>query len=162
MEVFSELFSDELLFLDFPCDNKDDLFHKISQKLAEKNLVKESFLQAITDREEEFPTGLRSQPYQVAIPHTDPEHIKSPFIAFVRPAQAINFGEMGTDDEEVEVNFIFMLGLNRGQDQIILLQWLIDMFMKEDVMDLLREEKNPASILEILKKEVTQNEFQEE
>ncbi len=43
MEVFLELFSDELLFLDFPCDNKDDLFHKISQKLAEKKSGKRKF-----------------------------------------------------------------------------------------------------------------------
>ncbi|WP_084034799.1 PTS sugar transporter subunit IIA [Anaerobacillus alkalilacustris] len=154
MELFSQLFKNELVFPNFDCTDRDDFFEKISTVLVEKGYVKETFKQAIKQREDEYPTGLRTVPYHVAIPHTDPVNICKPFIAVIRPTKRIEFLEMGSDDKRVDAQLLFILGLKRGEGQTALLQKLIEMFMQREVMDQLLKESNHADIIKLLKKTV--------
>lgn len=151
MELFSQLFSEDLIFINFDCEDKYDFFEKISTLLIEKGYVKNSFREAIVKREEKYPTGLRTIPYHVAIPHTDPENIIKPFIAVIRPEHALEFFEMGTDDQTVDARMLFLLGLKKAEGQAPLLSKLIEMFMKQDVMDQLIAETNQHQIINLLK-----------
>ena len=38
--------------------------------------MKETFGQALIDREAVFPTGLKTETFEIAIPHTDVEHVE--------------------------------------------------------------------------------------
>jgi len=151
MDIFSRLFDQDLILTNLECTSKYDFFEKVSLFLEDKGYVTENFKEAIIRREEKYPTGLRTEPYHVAIPHTDPENIKKPFIAMFRPVKQIEFMEMGTDDQPVQVQLIFVLGLKKTESQASLLQKLIDMFMNKEVMDQLLVETEKTQILSILK-----------
>ncbi|WP_054950539.1 PTS sugar transporter subunit IIA [Numidum massiliense] len=154
MDTFSEMFQRDLIILDGNYGDREELFDKVVTFLQEKGYVKETFKEAIKTREGNYPTGLRTAPFHVAIPHTDPEHINKPFIVFIRPLQQIQFMEMGTDDQYVQAELVFMLGLQRSEKQTALLQKLIDMFMQEEAMNFLMNENDPVNILAFLKKNI--------
>ncbi|GAA4714436.1 PTS sugar transporter subunit IIA [Brevibacillus fulvus] len=149
-ELFPRLFTPELTFLNFVCKNSTDFFEKITDILLEKGYVKESFRQAIQERERCYPTGLRTAPYHVAIPHTDPETIRKPFIAVIRPQTALQFYEMGTNEETVEARLLFLLGLNRSEAQVPLLQIMMEMFADQQMMERLLQETSEQRLLNVL------------
>lgn len=150
MDLFAELFDQDLILTNLDCTTKYEFFDEISCFLQEKGYVTDGFKEAIVKREEKYPTGLRTQTYHVAIPHTDPENIIKPFIAMVRPKHQIEFIEMATDDQTVNAQLIFVLGLKKADNQAPLLQKLIDMFMNKEVMDKLLVETEKTQILSIL------------
>lgn len=78
MEKISSLFKrDTIFFIDEEkvCTDREVL-QIIGKLLLEKGYVKESFGNALIEREEKYPTGLAMVPYPVAIPHTDPDDKK--------------------------------------------------------------------------------------
>ncbi|MFT8321093.1 MAG: PTS sugar transporter subunit IIA [Bacillus sp. (in: firmicutes)] len=151
---FQHLFSEELVFPKFDVDSKEELFEKIAARLLEENYVEPSFFQGLLEREINFPTGLRTTPIHVAIPHTDPEHIRTPFIAVIKPTACIRFYEMGSDDIEVQAQIIFVLGLHKSADQVPLLQGLMEMFMDEKTMEKLIASTDSKEILSFIQNQM--------
>ena len=71
-----DMIKKELIEIDFDVKNQNEYFEKMAKKLNELGYVKDTFLEAILKREEKFPTALPLEPYIVAIPHVEPEHVK--------------------------------------------------------------------------------------
>lgn len=122
----------------------------VSQKLSQLNFIQDSYPNALKEREKEYPTGLETPTFAVAIPHTDPTHIKEPFIYIVKLQQEVSFGQMGTTEEYIQAKYAFFLGFNKGEDQLQLLQTLMSMFSNIEVMDALESEINKEKILAIV------------
>lgn len=131
----SDIIYNELIQLDWEVKNQEDFFERIGEKLLKRGFVKETFLDAIKVRENEYPTALNIKPYPIAIPHVDPIHIVKPFIAATRLKNGIKWCEMATNDVEHEVKLIFMLGFLKSNDHIILLQTLLENCQQNDVID---------------------------
>lgn len=127
-------FDRELVKLDEYYESQEELFNKIAAWLQGKGLVHENYSEALKKRELEFPTGLHTKLYDVAIPHADPIHVKRPFIAFVRPANEIVFNEMATNKAEVKPKIILFLGLMKSEEQLSVLQKLMKLFSSEEFM----------------------------
>ena len=135
----SDMIHKELIQLNMDVVDAKDFFLEVCNKLVDLGYVKESFYDALTKREKEFPTGLPTQPYAVAIPHADPQHIIKPFIAATRLKSAIKWCEMATSDVWHDVKFIFMLGFKREHGHVELLQILVENFQDEELMKRLLE-----------------------
>lgn len=127
-------FRQELVDFYDGAETKEAFFKQIYEKLFSLGFVNESYLTAIMEREASYPTGLRTASCDVAIPHTDPAHIRKPFIYIVNMQTSVVFGEMGTEDAFVQPKYIFCLGFDKGEDQLVILQELMAMFMNEKVM----------------------------
>lgn len=129
------LFKTELIRLNEKFTSQEDFFKKISKWLTEKGYVKDTFYQAIYHREQESPTGLHTPTFDVAIPHTDPEHVREAFIAVIRPEQSISFREMGNLQGATEPQLLFVIGFKESEDQLSILQNLMKMFQNQKIMD---------------------------
>ena len=70
---------------------KEEALSYLADKLTSKGIVKESYKQAIIDREHVFPTGLQFEAYGIAIPHTDVEHVNKEQIALMTLKEAVPF-----------------------------------------------------------------------
>lgn len=140
----------ELIQMDMEAANADDFFDQMARKLYKLGYVEDSFKDAIKQREEKFPTALPLKPYSVAIPHTDPKHIKKPFIAATRLKNSVVLKEMGNDDVEVDVKFIFMLGFHRNGKHVQMLQVLIDNFQNDKLMTRFMEAKTEKEYMEAI------------
>lgn len=151
MDNVNELFYLDLIFTNINFKDKYECFEYASNFLFENGFVKQSFLNALIEREEIFPTGLKTNTISVAIPHTDPKHILKPFIAVIKPNDPIIFREMGLDNEVVEAQMIFILGIKKSTKQVLLLQKLMDLFQDQPFMIKLMESKNKEEIYNLLK-----------
>ncbi|MBO1307656.1 PTS sugar transporter subunit IIA [Enterococcus sp. 669A] len=120
-----------VVFLDGSYDSEFDLFKKIVESDKVKHFVKDSYYEAITAREKEYPTGICGPVIDFAIPHTDPENLVNPFVAIIKPSAPVTFEPMGMAEEKVRAKLILMLGVNKDGQQIELLQKLMSFFSDE-------------------------------
>lgn len=133
--------------------SKYQLLEDMSKYLIDKGYVKKTFIDAIKEREEVFPTGLRIRDINVALPHTDAEHVIKPVILISVLKKPIDFHLMEDNEKSVPVNIVFMLAVHNPEDQLLLLQKLVNLFQEEGILeqiiDVALHDKNKS-----LKKEV--------
>ncbi|RDW20676.1 PTS sugar transporter subunit IIA [Oceanobacillus chungangensis] len=130
-----QLFFDEsVILLDLAADSKEEVLNKMGSNLVDLDLVKESFIPAIIQREAEFATGLPTAGVSVAIPHTDVEHVINKTISVAILKKPVDFVIMGDDIETTPVQLVFMLAMDEAHSQLSLLQKLMAMFQNEDLL----------------------------
>lgn len=132
-----ELFQPELIDLQVQVNSEEELFAVIAERLLELGYVYSDYLTGITLRERNFPTGLITQHLNIALPHSDTEYVKKPFIYIVRLKQPVIVRQMG-DNQEMLVKDIFFLGIKEPTKQVGLLQLLITLFQEEAFMEALQ------------------------
>lgn len=146
----NKMFFKELVFLDKPLNNSDEFFDFIFPILKEKGYVRESFLLAIKQREKAYPTALPTEPYAVALPHTDIEHIIKPFIAVTRAKDTVSWCEMANNDNVLQARFIFLLGFMDKDGHINLLQALMGSLSDEIFVEQLNQAQTAEEIVQLL------------
>jgi len=126
--------------------NQRELFSNISSIMLKHGYVEKSYLNNVIEREKIYPTGLATPLLNIAIPHTDPIHIKKPFIFITKIEKPLSFGAMGTEDEKIDVNWIFSLGVTHAETQLTILQQLISLFSNENKVKTLISLNNEKDI----------------
>lgn len=145
------LFKPELVFFDFDTQTRQEFFHELYNRLYSQGYVQKTWLDAIVTREENYPTGLVCPAVSIGLPHTDPVHIKKPYIAFVIPKKPIEFELMAQKGEAVEAQCIVNLGITHACDQVGILQNLMNLFSCEQaVQDLLHTQDAQEFIARII------------
>ena len=87
----------------------------------------------LSTEKEEFATGLPTHLCSVAIPHTDVEILTIEQLNCVAVLEKeVPFVEMGTLDQQTEVKIVFMLAMDKVDDQLKLLQQLMQIFQNEE------------------------------
>ena len=140
----------ELVWLDIAFSSKENLFQEVGKKLYEMGYVKDSFANALSEREKNFPTGLATEPFQVAIPHTDSIHVEKEAIVCIRLLNPIKFRDVGDDENEVDAEFVFVLCILEPEKQVDILKALVDTLSNEEIMRSIKTSENPDKVYEIL------------
>lgn len=148
---FYEMFKEELVSINVEVDSEEQLFSYVAKRLKEGRYVKDSYLEGITKREEEFPTGLITKNLNIALPHSDPEHIREPFIYVVRINNDVTVKQMG-DNQEMKVKDFFFLGIKEPSGQVGVLQSLMNLFMNDDFVKEYIEAQSQEEIFNTIKK----------
>lgn len=130
-----KLFREDLIFLDVNILNKNDMFDFIYNKLFQKKIVKSSWLKSVKEREGKYPTGLPTEPFGIAIPHCNPEHVNIETVSIIRFKNEIEFIEMGKENI-VKCKFAFVITM-KGARQVSILSDLMALFQDEKSMELL-------------------------
>ena len=117
--------------------NDEEVLRQMASALQEEGYVKDTFADAIIRRELEFPTGLPMGDVNVAIPHTDPEHVNKAGFCLGILDEPVTFNVMGALDEKVDVSIIFMLAIKRKEDQLENLQKLISICQDQEMLKVL-------------------------
>lgn len=126
-----------------------DALGKIATCGYQLDLVEQTWLDAVVDREKEFPTGLPT-PIPVAIPHTDSKYVKASGIGYFRLAQPVTFGEMGSTDSTVEVSIIIPLLITDPKAQVDLLMSVVTAVQDIEFMKKLMDSDDPKEIERLL------------
>lgn len=130
--------------------DKEQLLEQLGRLLFQNGYVKESYIQAIKEREATFPTGLNTTTYGIAIPHTDSKHVKEATIAVGVVRTPILFQEMGAEDVEVPVRLVFMLAIKEPEKQLETLQAVISLIENEEKMTALVQAKDEAAVFQLV------------
>jgi PTS system galactitol-specific IIA component len=106
----------------------------------------------VIKREVEFPTGLPTM-IPVAIPHTDSIHVNADGVGFFKLTKPIEFGEMGSLDDKVQVKMIFPLLITNPAEQVDLLMAVITALQNPEFLNALDASKTAEEIVSIFRKE---------
>jgi len=149
----NELLDPELVFCGLKARDSEDAIRRLGQALYKKGLVKETFVEAVLEREKEMPTGLPLNEMNAAIPHADIEHVIEPALAIATLDKPVLFRVMVNPDETVDVTLIFLLALNKPHDQIEMLQKVAMVLQDSGLLRDLKQANSAAEIMEILSRE---------
>ncbi len=143
-----EFFKEDLIEIGLEVENQQEIINHLGGILFNKGYVDNSFCEAVIEREKEFATGLPVEPFGVAIPHTDANHVKNSAVAIGILAHPIPFGVMGGEGE-IDVEIVFLMAIKDCVSQIAMLQSLAELVQNKSVMQKLRNIRDPknASVL---------------
>lgn len=148
-----DLINEKYIYVDLEVSSKEELFEFLGAELMNESVVKETFVDALKEREVDYPTGL-PLPIGVAIPHTDSSHVNSDQLVIATLLNPVKFVEMGAEDDEVDVKLIIMIVMNDGKDHLNILQNIISTVQNEGIVKQVTEEKDPKQIKTILEKNI--------
>lgn len=138
--------------------SSEEVIRHLFEKLYSFRYVKESYLEAVLDREKVYPTGLPLAKMCVAIPHTDSEHVLKPSVAISILDKPITFSMMGSPNTKIEVEIVLMLAISNPQNQILMLQRLMDVFQNEQLMEAIKNAKQEEEVVNLLINQLKLNE----
>ena len=128
-----------------------DVMRQVGNVLIREGYTKDTYVQALIDRERDYPTGLDVDGYGVAIPHTSVDHVNNPGVAIAVLNHPVTFTQMGTDDETVGVRLVFMLAVVDPNKHIDELQRILAMIQDTAVLDKLLSAEGAEDIIMVIK-----------
>ncbi|MDO4813626.1 MAG: PTS sugar transporter subunit IIA [Gemella sp.] len=145
-------FSKENIYLDVEGTTFEEILKNVNTSLVQRGKVKESFYEAVLEREKTFPTGLEFPGYNIAIPHTDSVHVNTNSIVVVKPKNPIVFRDMGTNSKELEVKVLLLLLISKNEDQVTVLSGIIKQFADAECYQNILESSSEEEIYNIITK----------
>ena len=134
-------------------DNDKEVIKQMASALEEEGYVKDTFADAIVKRESVYPTGLPVGQINVAIPHTDPEHVNNAAICLGILDKPVTFNVMGMEGETTEVSLDYEPELLYKNMVAAKAQWLYELEEWNDIItperqkELYKEEKRSGTIV---------------
>lgn len=146
----------ELIHIGVEASNCEEALQTFGKVFVQEGYCKETYPEALVEREREFPTGLDINGYGVAIPHTNVTHVNKAGTGIAILKNPVTFLQMGTDDEEVEVSVIFMLAVVEPRQHLEDLKRILAIIQDNKVLSSLAAAKSKEEIINIVKeKEIT-------
>lgn len=143
----SDLVDEKLVFFNVVAKNRIELLTNLSRVMYEMGYVKDSFLEAVLEREENYPTGLPTNMIKIAVPHTDRGHVNKPGILIASLKEPVKFKDMGNGVDDIPVELVFMLSINTPNEHVLVLQQIIGLFCNDDALEQLKEARNPKELI---------------
>lgn len=144
-----DLINDGLL-INTVSDSSDELFNEVSELLKEKDLVKNDYLEAIKKREAEFPTGLQTNSYAIALPHVEAKYVKTNALIICRSKDGIPFKRMDDNSSTISAKIIFILLINDSSIHVKTLAELIKLWRDKELLDLIYKADDKREILDYM------------
>ena len=145
-----DILKEDCVIENLEASSKEEALSAMCNVLLSKGYVKETFPQAIQERERLYPSGLPMEGHKIAIPHTDAEHVNKSTILFARLARPLEFASMGDPDEKIQVQLISMFALAEKKEIGKMLELLINAYSNNDVLDAILKAPSAKAIFDIL------------
>jgi PTS system galactitol-specific IIA component len=145
-----EVLKEDCIIENLKAKTKEDALTAMCSILLTKGYVKDSFPQAILERERLYPSGLPMEGHKIAIPHTDAEHVNESVILFARLEDPVEFSSMGDPDEKILVRLISMFALKEKKQIGFLLDVLITAYSDNDTLDAVLRAPSAKEIYKLL------------
>lgn len=141
----------ELIFLDLDAASSDEVMEAVGGKLIETGYCKPDYVEALKQREKDFPTGIDTGNIGLAIPHTAVDYVNKGKIAIARLRKTVPFQQMGNDDETVNVKLVFMLAVDDPNQHLAKLQGIVEVIQDETTLQKFLDAKEQKEIIEAIK-----------
>lgn len=119
---------DELIVVDLDAKDNKDVIRQFGALFEQHGFVKDSYVAAVMEREDEYPTGLQLANMAIAMPHTIGAHVNKPAVGIARLKNPVTFAHMGEPETLVQAELIFMMAILNPEDQMGLLQKVMRAF----------------------------------
>lgn len=144
----------DVFVLDVNAADRYELLKLLAEKLYETGYVKSTYLNALIERENEYPTGLVvTDNFHVAIPHADVEHVEKEALVVVRTNRRITFRKMDDPSTEVPVDVVFLLVIKEPKGYVKFLAALTNLFTNEEFVKIILN-GSPQDVENYLRKNI--------
>ena len=144
-------FHEDLMFPNLAVADAPALLELLGQAAVSMGFARDDYVQALLEREREFPTGLPVSG-GVAIPHTAAEYVTVSTIVVASLTDPVTFHEMGTSEANpVSVSTVFLLLLANAEEHIPMLSGLIRKLQQPDFVQSIRQAPDPAAMAGLLR-----------
>ena len=153
------VFNKDLVFLDIEAKDNMEALDKVAKELYKAGNVKESYIEAVKEREKVFATGLPadqenpSTGLSVAVPHTDVEHVNVQSLVVATLKNPVEFNVMAGAGETCKVSILFMLALKEPHQQLTMLQTVISIIQQKDKLEEILQKGDKDKIVDIVLEE---------
>lgn len=120
----------------------EDALKSMATTMVKNRYVKSSFVDAVVNREHQFPTGLPTGGIMVAIPHADWTNVNRGTISVATLKEPIIFKNMGDPEEDLKVRLIFMLAVSEPHAEVTLLKDLMGIVQNQATLQGLLDAKS--------------------
>lgn len=144
------------VLLDMEATTNEEALSKLSDLMYQNGYVKETYKEAVIEREKSFATGLPTVYCSVAIPHTDIQQVQSKAIGIAVLKETVPFVIMGELEETTDVKLIFMLAMDKEDAQLSLLQKLMGIFQNDQLLEFIANATDKQSIVDAIDKELSE------
>ncbi|PTM58465.1 PTS sugar transporter subunit IIA [Desmospora activa] len=145
------LLDESMILQNIRANTKDEVLYLMASNMKRQGVVKESYIQAVIEREHHYATGLPTQGISVAIPHTDKEHVNRKGLSVGVLHEPVDFVIMGERKQSTPVKLVFMLAVDESHPQLFLLQKLMGLFQDEELLTYLASEPDKTKIIATLR-----------
>ena len=111
----------------------EEAIRKVGQIFLDNGFVKDTYIDAVVAREKVYPTGLQLADMGVAMPHTDPPHVYKSGVCVAKLAKPVTFIHMGTEDQPVEAEMLFMMAITDPSQHLETLSKVMNVFQKPEI-----------------------------
>lgn len=143
----------DIVFNHLSFKDQEELFTFAAQVLEDKQYVKPTFNAAIVARERQYPTGIEVNGVNVALCHTDAEHIIENKIMVLKLDEPVEFKSMETL-EYIDVKLVFILLLNDPALHLEVLQNISTILQDETYLKEVCEAQTKENLFELLTEKV--------
>ena len=133
--------SPDLVMMNIEAGTDFEVLDIMANHLKDLGYVKDTYIQAVKDREKNFCTGLQFPEMGIALPHTDSVHVNKQAICIGILKNPITFHAMGSPEETVPVQLIFMLAIQKPDAQLSFLGNMMTIFQEEGALLSIRQAK---------------------
>jgi len=140
----------DLVLLHMEAETSNEIIQNLGALMLSKGYVKDSYIEAVLERERNLPTGLPIGDFCVAIPHTDSGHVNQSNIAITTLKKPSVFHSMVNPEEKLNVEVVFLLAVKDPNLQIQLLKNLMSVFQNKELLIKVRDASSKEEISELL------------
>lgn len=144
-----------VLLLENPPANSADVENTVANELLAQGYVKDTYPQAILERERQFPTALDVHGLNVAIPHCDPENVNKGAICVAVLKRPVNWHRMDAPDDTCPVSLVVMLALNEAHAHLEMLQKVIALIQDQELTTRIVASRTPHDVYELMTPHLT-------
>jgi len=144
--------SSENILVDQQAESSEEIIRKLGGLLYNNRYVKETYINAVLEREKVFPTGLQTTSLGFAIPHTDAVHVLRSAVAVATLTRPVSFKAMDNPNLDIPVHVVMMLAISDPK-------MVVDTLTK--VISILEDHEAIATIQNATTKEEVQHAVQE-
>ena len=102
-----DILDQELIFTDLAVNKASDVIRVMGSALIKKGIVKDNFVNAVIQREKEFPTGLNTS-IPIALPHADASFTVREGFSVAILKEPVDFGDMSDSQNILKVKLVLM------------------------------------------------------
>ncbi len=143
--------NDLLVITDVDVDNYTEAIRLVGKKLFDNGYVKDSYVDAVIEREASFPTGLKLDGIEIAMPHVSGVHVIKPAVCVAKLLKPVLFSHMGEPETKVYAELLFMMAIKNSDEQIDTLKAVMNIFTNKDVIVKLKNCTTEEELYKILK-----------
>ncbi len=139
-------FDPELVLPQCEARTSEEVVKALCGLMEARGMVKDTYCGAVLRRERDYPTGVPTAFYDVAIPHAPSEHVLQPGFAVAQLKEPVKFYSMGDAEQELQVRVVFLLAIQDPNSQLEMLKALMGTFEDEGVMKALADARTAEEI----------------